>query len=270
MKFRREIRLTRRREKTTIRRLTGGLLVFTKTIVLICLVWACLANGAPTPVIQPYLAADGKEVKSAGVQMSRTASQITATFRAPRDGTYAFGLSISSAEIAPLAPGAKPYGCGAVREPVVLRYPYDWTWHDPRRDRLSSRPRLVMPGLEAEGQIYLADTHELFSLKLEPCTNGRVRALLLAHRFFNDGGDRATPELHLRTGETRKFVVAIYKDIQTANRERFGEHDHAMRGYMTALNFLEYAEDTAREHDSFFSASGKITCCRSLTAQEWG
>jgi hypothetical protein len=128
-----------------------------------------------------------------------------------------------------------------------------------------------MPGLKADGQIYLVDTHELFSLRVEPCAKGNIRALLLAHRFFNEGGDRATSELHLRAGEKRQFVVRIYKDIPAVNQDRFGAHVLTMKGYMTSLDFLEYAEDTARESDSFFSAAGKGDgiCCRNLTAAEW-
>ncbi len=227
-----------------------------------------LAWAQTSPTVEPYLEVNGSEALPAGVQISRSASQIKVIFRAPRDGTYSFGLSIRTEELAPLSPGLKRYNCAALTQPFIVHYPYDWTSRDRGSNIMSARPRLVMPGLSAGGQIYLADTHELFSLRLEPCTNGRLRAVLLAHRFFNDGGDRATPKLHLRAGETREFTARIYKDIQTANRERFGEHP-PMKGNMTAIAFLEYAEDTARENDAFFGASGNIVCCRSLTPQEW-
>ena len=125
-----------------------------------------------------------------------------------------------------------------------------------------------MPALNVGGQIYVADTHELFSLPIEPCKEGKIRALLLAHRFFNDGGDRATPELHLRAGETQKVVVKIYKDIEAVNQDRFGQHA-SMRGNMVGIFFLEQAEDTGRENDGFYGASGIAHCCRSFTSAEW-
>ncbi|HWB84117.1 MAG TPA: hypothetical protein VG675_08260 [Bryobacteraceae bacterium] len=243
-----------------------------KGIVLSGLLSLCLVPIAAAAVVQPYLEVNGREAASNAVQVSRNASQITATFQAPRDGNYSFGLSLAATELSPLTPGMEPYNCASVKEPVIIRYPYDWITRKPAGDVLTSRARLVMPGVKADGQIYLVDTHELFSLKVEPCSKGNVRVLLLAHRFFNAGGDRATPELHLRAGEKRQFVVRLYKDIAAVNRDRFGTHDLTMKGYMTSLDFLEYAEDTAREADSFFSAAGKGDgiCCRNLTAAEWG
>jgi hypothetical protein len=79
--------------------------------------------------------------------MNRTASQITTTFRAPRDGTYSFGIFISVPGLALLERGMKERTCASLTEPAVLRYPYDWTTHDPRGNRMSSRRRLVMPDL---------------------------------------------------------------------------------------------------------------------------
>jgi hypothetical protein len=78
----------------------------------------------------PYLEVNAKEVEPAVVKVSRTASRITATFRAPQDGTYSFGLSISAAEITRLAPGTQQYGCALFTEPLIVRYPYDWTARD--------------------------------------------------------------------------------------------------------------------------------------------
>lgn len=238
-----------------------------KGFALAVLLLPGLAASQAGPAIEPYLEVNGKEVAPDGVQIARSGSQVTATFRAPRDGTYRFGLSMSGQELTPLSPGLKHYNCSAVAQPVTLHYPYDWTTRDRASNILSARPRLVMPGLEAGGQLHIVETHELFAMRLE-CVNGHLRAVLAAHRFYNDGGDRATSELHLRAGETRELILKSYKDIEAANRARFGDHP-VMRGNMTALGFLEYAEDTARENDAFFGASGEITCCRSLTAKEW-
>ncbi len=225
-----------------------------------------LAAAQTTPAVRPYLEVNGKEAPPAAVKIERTPSQIKATFRAPGDGTYSFGLSLEADDMAPLAPGMKAYNCASLAQPLTLRYPYDWTARDRNGNILSTHPRMVMPGLRAGGQIYLVDTHELFSVKVA-CEDGHPRALLLAHRFFNDGGDRATPELHLRTGETRDLIVRLYKDIQAVNRDRFGEHA-SMKGNMAGIFFLESDQDTGRENDGFYG-KGSGACCRTFTAEEW-
>lgn len=219
--------------------------------------------------VRPYLEIDGRPVQATDVHLTHSSNAITVRFRATREGTYSFGLEIAAPKLAPLTPGMKEYSCASLTQALVLHYPYDWTSRDPRGNILSSRPRLVMPGLKAGGQIYLADTHELFSIKLAPCAEGNVRAFLLAHRFSNDGGDRAKPELHLRAGESGELTVRLYKDVQAVNRDRFGEHEHTMRGNMAGIFFLDYAQGTGAENDGFFGASEKAACCRSLTPEEW-
>src|SRR5438045_90229 len=97
-----------------------------------------VAGAASAPVIEPYLEVNGKQIAPPGVQISRTTSAIKATMRAPRDGTYSFGITISADELAPLTPGMKAYGCSSVKEPFVIHYPYDWTHRDPPgKDRKS-------------------------------------------------------------------------------------------------------------------------------------
>ena len=55
--------------------------------------------------VRPYLEVNGHEVSPAPVQISRTASEITAVFQAPREGIYSFGISILAAELLPLYRG---------------------------------------------------------------------------------------------------------------------------------------------------------------------
>ena len=236
-------------------------------IVLTVFLAPVLAAAQAAPVIRPYLEVNGRAVDAAAVKVTRTPTQIKATFRAPSDATYSFGLSLAADELAPLAPGMKPYTCASLQQPLTLRYPYDWMARDPNGNILSTHPRLVMPGIQAGGQIYLVDTHELFSLKAT-CENGHLRAMLLAHRFFNDGGDRATPDLRLRAGESRDLTLRLYKDVPAVNRDRFGKHQ-PMKGNMAGIFFLESDQDTGRENDGFYGKSGGGRCCRAFTAQEW-
>ena len=240
-----------------------------RSVFLAALLWPCLALAATEPAIRAYLEINGKEVNASPVQISRTSSRITVRLRASRDGAYSFGISLSTDELSLLDHGMTRRTCASLSEPTVVRYPYDWTTRDTSGNIMSSRPRLIMPGLKVNGEIYVADTHELFSVKLDPCTNGKIRALMLAQRFYNDGGDRANTELHLRAGETREFTVRIYSSIEAVNRDRFGAHDQTMHGNMTELAFLEYAERAATENDTFFGPSGRTPCCRALTADEW-
>ena len=67
--------------------------------------------------VRPYLKVNGNEVDAAAVKIARTTSEITATFQAPRDGTYSFGVSISAAEMLPLSPGMQRYNCASVTQP---------------------------------------------------------------------------------------------------------------------------------------------------------
>src|SRR5580658_3065769 len=100
--------------------------------------------------VRPYLEVNGREDKPAGVRVQRAGSRIIVTFRAPREGTYRFGVALFAADLTPLSV-TKEAG------PQTLRYPYDWTWRN-LGNVLASRPRLVMPGVEADGGIYIFDT----------------------------------------------------------------------------------------------------------------
>lgn len=182
-------------------------------------------SGEPTVAsdvhVRAYLAVDGQETEPVRVRLTRDQERTTVVFGPEREGVYSFGVSIEAPEIVALAPGLPSYRAASLPEPVVLRYPYDWTWHG-KRNVLNARPRLVMPGIKAGGRVYLADTHELFSVKLERAGKVRVRALLLKHRVHNDGGDVAAADLRLRVGQRGQLDVLSFEDLAQANEARFG------------------------------------------------
>jgi len=171
--------------------------------------------------VRAYLTSEGEEAEPVGVSLSRDGNRVAAAFEAPRDGVFSFGVSIEAPQIVALAPGRPSYSAASLSKPIVLRYPYDWTWRG-KRNVLNARPRLVMPGIEAGGRVILADTHELFSVQLVRVSEARVRALLLKHRVHNDGGDVATADLRLRAGQQHRLDVLSFDNIAEANRARFG------------------------------------------------
>ncbi|MEA3402638.1 MAG: hypothetical protein U9R79_15470 [Armatimonadota bacterium] len=159
----------------------------------------CGRLSAQPATIRPYLAEQGVEVDASGVLLRRDDGQVVATFRAPRDGVYSVGVALEGESVTPLAPGLTECRAEDLAEPLVLRYPYDWTYHEKRN--VLNLPRLAAPGLLIGEWGVAADTHDLWSLRLEGTDDGRVRAILLAHRYRNDGGDAATADLHLAAGE---------------------------------------------------------------------
>src|SRR5262249_5843209 len=92
--------------------------------------------------VQLYLQVNGSEADAFAVKLDRTASEITATFQAPHDGTYSFGVAISASEVLPLSPEMKQYNCASVSQPVVLHYPYDWSVLDFSNDVTRTKSRL--------------------------------------------------------------------------------------------------------------------------------
>jgi hypothetical protein len=183
--------------------------------------------------VRTYLEVNGRESKPDGLRVEQRDSRITVNFRAPSDGTFRFGVAVSGAGLLPLSVDR------AIAP--VLRYPYDWTSRG-LTNVLTSRPRLVMPGVEADGRLYIVDTHELFSIIMQPGSSGSTRALLLAHRFYNDGADRATADLMLHAGDRREFTVLIFPDMKAANLARFGEHTPIPPGTRTQPPFREWAD----------------------------
>ena len=203
--------------------------------VLDCVAASASAAQAKPPRIAPYLALNGKEVKPRGVKLDVRADRIVVEFTAPRAGKYSFGLSLADGTLSPLVPNRRPLTGATLNKPLLLRYPYDWTWRG-KGNVLNARPRLVMPGVESGGKVYLIDTRELCAIRIEPTRDGLVRALLLKHRFYNDGGDAATAILNLRPGKRQRLDVLIFDSLAEANRERFGPM-RPMHGRMMSVQF---------------------------------
>jgi len=91
--------------------------------------------------------------------------------------------------------------------------------------------------------LYVVNTHELCAIRIEAIGNGNVRALLLAHRYVNDGGDSASPELRLRAGQRVVFEVSVFADLSEANRANFGE-SVPLRGRMAQVAYRGWTAKT--------------------------
>ncbi len=180
--------------------------------------------------------------------LERTDAELVVRFQAPAEGTYRVGLRIEAAEITPLSPGMPVFT--PADEPTALRHPYDWTYVG-ARNVLSVRPRLVMPGVAVGERVYLIDTRELTAVHLEPVGGDAVAALLLAHRYYNDGADAATPDLHLVAGELVELTIRVFDTLTDAKLARYGVRP-AMTGRMY-FAWDEFAKDF-RERRTWVSA----------------
>jgi len=197
----------------------GVVLVIVSVALTACAAWA---QVAPCEV-RPYLALDGAEIDPAPVRMERAEDRITLEFEAPADGVYRVGLAIIADSVTPLAPGLEEHAAADLAEPVTLRYPYDWTYVGKRN--VLNMPRLALPGVVADGQAYVLDTREMTAITLEaipPVGGTRVRALLLATRYLNDGADAATPDLALQAEESVRLDLQVYDGLRAAAEGRAG------------------------------------------------
>ncbi|MGC9318578.1 MAG: hypothetical protein ACP5KN_11175 [Armatimonadota bacterium] len=167
----------------------------------------CGRLSAQPEAVRPYLAENGVEVDASGVSLQRGGAEIVARFEAPEDGVYSVGMALQAESVVPLAPGLAEYTARDLREPPALRYPYDWTYRGKRN--VLNLPRLAVPGLLVGDRAFAADTRDLWSLRLEATDAGRVRAILLAHRYLNDGGDAATADLDLEAGDQVRLRVRV-------------------------------------------------------------
>lgn len=188
-------------------------------VILFVTVPMC-AHGACE--IAPYLALDGAEIDAAPVRMERVGDRITLAFEAPADGVYRVGLAVVADEVTPLAPGLEEYAAADLAEALTLRYPYDWTYVG-RRNVLNF-PRLAIPGVMAGGQAFVLETREMTAVTLEASAQGGVRALLLAHSYYNDGADAATADLALKAGESVRLEVRLFDGLRAAAEGRAGTH----------------------------------------------
>ncbi|MGD9496629.1 MAG: hypothetical protein AB7Y46_10020, partial [Armatimonadota bacterium] len=200
--------------------------------------FACAAGWHTTwaqpsgPVeVRPWLAVDGREADASAVTLEETAVGVVARFEAPADAAYSVGIALIAATVTPLAPGLREYCAADLAEPLVLRYPYDWTYAGERN--VMNMPRLAAPGVMAAGRTWLVQTHELTIVRLEATADGRVRALLLACRYYNDGADAATCELALHAGETVELRVRIAAGADAKRRLQRETPPRPVEGTMT-------------------------------------
>ncbi len=173
---------------------------------------------ADDAALSPYLTRGGQPVDASLVKMTEHEAGVSLSFTAPDDGVYQIGLAIAAPAVTLLSPDQRE----GLAEPLVLRYPYDWTVAT-KRNVMGWATRLVMPGAIAGDRLFLVDTHELTSVRVEATADG-VRALLLSHRFVNEGWDTATPDLELAAGDEVALEVLTFGSIAEANRARWGEN----------------------------------------------
>ncbi len=203
--------------------------------MIVCVaVTAGSACAQAEPEVRAYLALDGVEADAAPVRVERAEDRIALEFEAPEDGVYRVGLALLAESVTPLAPGLEPLTAGDFAETLTLRYPYDWTYVGARN--VLNMPRLAIPGVLADGQAFVIDTRDLTACTLEATTDGRVRALLLAHRYFNDGADAATADLALKAGESVRLEVGLFDGLRAAAEARAGT-PRAIRGTMLQVAY---------------------------------
>ena len=210
----------------------------TNSWITLTMLGALAASGA-SPDVEPYLTLAGREIRAEGVKLVRIGDRRRVSFTARQAGEYTVGLSVEARELTPLTPSREAIKPGALTGAIELHYPYDWTWRG-SGNVLNRRPRLVMPGVEAGGEVYIVDTHELCAVRIEPTDRGTLRARLLKHRYHNDGGDAASATLPLEAGERVQFDVRVFDTVAEANRARFGERK-ALRGKIAQAAFRGWA-----------------------------
>lgn len=223
---------------------------------LLTLMLTPFATGAGGPAaLRPHLTLDGREQATDRVVVTRTAGRLDVAFRAPVSGTYSVGMVLDADAITPLSPGRPSLASADVRTPRVLHYPYDWTWGG-KGNVLSRRPRLVMPGVEADGKLYVVDTRELWSVRVQRSGGDRVTASLLAHRTHNDGGDVASDSLDLTAGEEVRLGVRVFDSLAQAKLALYGERER-LSGRMVQIAYRGW---TARSlsRDAYAKAARKL------------
>jgi len=214
-------------------------------VAMLLLVAAGAWAQTESPAIEPFVALgdaeSGWKPDLQGATLERADDALVLRFVAPEDGTWRVGIVLTAPAITPLAPGLREYRAEDLPEPLLLRYPYDWTYAGARN--VMNPPRLAWPGVSVGDGVYLVDTHELTAVRLEAAA-GQVRALLLAHRYYNDGADAATTDLPLRAGEAVELRVEVHDSLTAARAASFGQPSDvggtmtqcAYRGW-TAVNY---------------------------------
>jgi hypothetical protein len=221
--------------------------------------------------ISAYLQIDGQPVNPDGlVNLVYNGTKITASMQAPSDANYTFGFALEADLLNTLELGMPAYNISTLGQPVTIPYPYEWNYCG--LSNVLNFPRLVLPGIIYDENLYVADTHKLFSIKLEE-NNNKVRALFLKHATYNDGADRAVPILSMSAGQTAQIDVSIYPSVEAANEKIYGTSDQLTgtitqipyRGY-TALYFTQAQYETcAQKFESVFD----WVILREIEPQSW-
>ena len=227
---------------------------------------------ATDPVhLTPYLMIDGQErAPEPAVRVTQRGEAVTATLETPVDGTYRFGIAVEADVIRPMSRSPYRYPPDDVSGPGTIRYPYDWTYR--KQGNVLNRPRLVLPGVHAGGKLYVLDTHEMTAISFD-AHGDDARALMLLHRFYNDGGDAASPDLPLRAGQRRQLSLRVFDSIQAANAARFGP-TRPMRGLVIHPYYKLWTDvrlgpqQYGRIADAFSGLSDFVVV-REIDAEDW-
>ena len=121
---------------------------------------------ADDAALSPYLTRDGQPADASLLKMTEHEAGFSLSFTAPDDGVYQVGLAVAAPAVTLLSPDQRAYTREDLAEPLVLRYPYDWTVAT-KRNVMGWATRLVMPGAIAGDRVFLVDTHELTSVRAE-------------------------------------------------------------------------------------------------------
>ena len=184
--------------------------------------------------LSPFAETATGTISSNSLRLTRDGNRFTVSFTAPHDGVFRFGFALEAPSLTALSGSKDSYASASLNLPQTLRYPFDWNDH--KSKNVLQRPRLMFPGVEAGGHLFVVDTYEMTAIVFEKANEKSVRALVLKHRTFNDGGDLATADLKMRAGEADRMELVTFASIAEANVSRFGRSP-IMKGQMTAISY---------------------------------
>ena len=221
--------------------------------------------------LAPYLTIDGREQPAdTAVRVIEDGEAVTVNLEAPVDGIYRFGIALRAPVIRPLSRRTYGYPPENDSAPQTIRYPYDWTYR--KQGNVLNRPRLILPGVRAVGKFYVLKTHEMTAISFD-ASGADARALMLFHRFYNDGGDAASPDLKLGAGERRQLELRVFDSIKGANEARLGP-TRPMRGLVIQPPYRMWTElrlgpkEYGRIADAF-SGLVDFVIAREIEPRDW-
>lgn len=171
-------------------------------------------------VVRPFMTVDGAPVSTEGVALACVGNRIKATTTVSEDGVYRFGLDVEAPSINPLTKDQEIPGSATFTEPMAYRYPFDWEAGPFTGSKPELLPRLYSPGIRAGAHVLVLDTYEFTAINVFARGSNLV-ARFSKHRYYNDGGDRATADLSLTAGDPLEIELIVTTSIDKANAERF-------------------------------------------------